>query len=374
MARSPDVIIVGGGVIGCALAYALAKERVRVLVLEQHQVGSGATYASAGMVAPLSDSPAGHPLMDLGLQSYRMYEAWVREVEEASGFSIECLPSGILRIALTEEDEGELKAGVRHAAKLGFAVQWLGTEDALEVEPLLSPRIRGASFSPGEPQLNASRYVEALRRAALARGATFLEQTPAVGLARNGAKATGVRTPKETIRAGRVVIAAGSWSAQAGDWLGLRVPVSPVRGQVVYVDKLAQPLKHTVMRHSSYAVPKGDGTTLVGTTREDAGFDQRVTVGGVASILTHIQDLVPSIAQAAINHTRAGLRPASADELPILGPAPTVENVILATGHGRSGILLTPVTVRIVTGLMLNDAKAPDLGPYSAARLERTRS
>ncbi len=371
MAKSPDVVIVGGGVIGCAIAYQLAKERVQVLLVEQNQVCSGASYASAGMVAPLSDSPVDHPLSDLGFRSFKMYESFVREVEEAAGLTIECLPSGIVRVALTEEDEEELRAEAARAADLDMTVDWLNAREALEVEPLLAPGLRGATFSPGESQLNPSRYVEALRRAAIARGASFKEQTPVVGLQRNGSRASGIRTATETITAGLVVLAMGSWSRNTADWLGLDVPIQPVRGQVVYVNKLARPLQHTVTRAGSYAVPKGDGTTLVGTTREMAGFDQRVTVGGVASILTRIQDLVPSIAETSINHTRAGLRPASADDLLMLGPVPTVEGVLLATGHGRSGILLAPVTAHMLADLITKGPDAVDLGPHSASRLER---
>lgn len=369
--KSPDVLVVGGGVIGCAIAYELAKNGAAVQLVEQHHLCYGATNASAGMVAPLSDTPVGHPLIELGMCSFRMYDAFLQEVEEAGGFSIECMPSGILRIARTEEEEQELRDLPRRAAQQGLSVQWLGPKEALEMEPLLAPGIRGAACSPGEPQLSPWRYVEALRRAALAHGATFREGTPVTGLTRNGSRVHGVRTPDDIIAAGTVVLAMGSWGWYAGEWLGLTVPVFPVRGQVVYVNKLSRPLRHTVSHHDAYAVPKGDGTTLVGTTREQAGYDQRNTVAGVAGILTRIQDLLPAMADASINHTRAGLRPASADELPILGPAPTLDGVVLATGHGRSGILLAPATARIIADVVLKGTGATDLGPYSAARLER---
>ena len=371
MPKSWDVVVVGGGVVGCAIAYELAKEKVQVLLLERDHLCSGASYASAGMIAPLSDSPVDHPLSQLGFRSFKMYDSFVQGVEEASGFSVECLPSGIVRVALTEEDEQELRAEVAAAPTLGLTVDWLDTQQAREIEPLLSPEIRGATFSPGESQLNPSRYVEALRRAAVAQGVTVREHTPVVGLGRNGSRVSAVRTAMDTVAAGVVVLAMGAWSRNTAEWLGIDVPVRPVRGQVVYVNKLATPLRHTVMRGSSYAVPKGDGMTLVGTTREMAGFDQRTTAGGVASILTRIQDLVPAIAEASINHTRAGLRPVSEDEFLLLGPVPTMEGVMLATGHGRSGILLTPVTARLIADLIVRGADAAELGPHSASRLER---
>ena len=371
MAKAHDIVVVGGGVIGCAIAYRLAKEGADVLLLERDQVGSGASQAAAGMLAPLSDSLAHPGLVDLGVESFGLYPSFIDEIEADGGLSVECMQSGILRIALTDEDEDGMKALGSLAAERGLEVSWLGPKQALSLEPQLSPHIRGASYSPRELQLDPSRLVETLRRAAVARGATVREQTPVTGLVREGSKAAGVRTPDETVAAGQVVLAAGSWSSQVGEWMGAGVPVVPVRGQIAYVNKLDRPLRYAVMRGDTYAVPKGNGTTLVGTTLEDAGFDPRATVGGVASVLTRIQDLVPAIADTTINHTRAGLRPRAHDELPIMGPAPGVDGLILATGHYRSGILLAPATARIIGDLILRGPSAIDLGVFNAARLEK---
>ena len=372
MDRSPDVIVVGGGVIGCAIAYELAKGKARVTLLERELVGSGASHASAGLLAPLSDTMEHPALSELGMKSLRQYRSFLQEVHEAGGLDVECISSGILRVALTSEEEEGLQETERRAKDLGVEVHWLGGREAIELEPLLAPSIRGALYSPSEPQLNPSRLVEALRRAALAHGAVFREQTPVLGLLREGSRVAGVRLADEVLQADRVVLATGSWACEAGDWLGMKLPVHPVRGQVVYVNKLARPLRHTVMRPGSLAVPKGDGTTLVGTTLEQAGFAPRVTVGGVASILTRIQELVPSIGETTINHTRAGLRPCSADHLPVLGPAPGAEEVVLAAGHYRSGILLAPVTATIIARLILEGSDGADSGPFAASRLERS--
>lgn len=371
MANSPDVIVIGGGVIGCAIAYELAKRKVKVVLLERDQVGSGASNASAGMVAPLSDNLGDGPLVNLGAESFRMYSPFVAEIEEAGKMSVECLPSGIIRTAWKEEETKELREGLETARALGLEMQFLSGDEARKLEPLIGPAAIAATYSPSEPQLHPSRLVETLRRAALAHGAVVREQSPVSALVRKGSRVVGVRVADETIGAGTVVLATGSWACQASDWLGLTVPVYPVRGQVAYVNKFAQRLEHTVMHGLTYAVPKGDGTTLAGTTAEFVGFDTRVTVAGLTHVLNGLQTLLPSIGDTSINHTRAGLRPWSKDMLPVLGPTPGAENVVLATGHFRSGILLTPVTARMISDLITAGAKAVDFGPYSAARLAK---
>ena len=370
--KAYDVVVVGGGVIGCAIAHRLAREKLGVLVLEQRQTGSGASQASAGMLAPLSDSMGHAALSTLGLESFRLYPAFLKQVEEDGSFSAELMASGILRVALDEKDESRLRAQGPWAKERGVRVEWLEPRQARSVEPLLSPAIRGASYSPDEPQLNPARLVETLRRAAIARGATVLEHTSATGLERRGSTVTGVRTTTGTILCGTVVIASGAWAGLAGEWLGFDMPVGPVRGQVAYVNKMARPLRHTVMHAEAYAVPKGDGTTLVGTTLEpDAGFAQETTVQGVAAFLTGIQRLVPSIGGTSINHTRAGLRPGTHDGLPILGPAPGMKNAVLAAGHYRSGILLSAITARMIGDCIVKGAATVDFGQCAASRLER---
>lgn len=371
-AKAYDVVVVGGGVIGCAIAHRLAREKLRVAVLEQRQTGSGASQASAGMLAPLSDSLGHAALVSLGLESFRLYPAFLKQAEEDGSFSAELMASGILRVALEEGDEARLRTQIPWAKKRGLRVEWLGPMQAQSVEPLLSPAIRGASYSLDEPQLNPVRLVETLRRAAVARGATVREYAAVVGVDRRGSRVTAVRTASETIACGTVVIASGAWAGRASEWLGVEVPVRPVRGQVAYVSKISPPLRHTVMHGEAYAVPKGDGTTLVGTTLEpDAGFAQETTVQGVAGLLTGIQRLAPSIGGASIAQTRAGLRPGTKDGLPILGPAPGVGNAIMAAGHYRSGILLAAVTAKMIGDCIVKGAGAVDFGECAASRLKR---
>ncbi len=369
MAANADVIIVGGGVIGCAIAFELSRRKVPTLVLERDQVGYGASHASAGMVAPLSDNLGEGPLIDLGIKSFRMYQGFLDEVQEAAGMSVECMHSGIIRTATDDHEVRELQPALGIAKCLGLELELLDGDAARELEPLVGPKVIGATYSPTEPHVNPSRLVEALRRGAVANGASFREQVPATGLVTSGSRVAGVRSANEAFMGDLTVLATGSWACQAGDWLGLDVPIQPVRGQVIYVNKLERPLRHSVMHGMTYATPKGDGTTLVGSTLEHAGFDPRVTVSGVASILSGVQELVPSIGATTINHARAGLRPWSRDHLPVLGHAPGNENVIIASGHYRSGILLAPVTAGMIADLVMNGPSSVELGPYNASRL-----
>ena len=247
----------------------------------------------------------------------------------------------------------------------------VGRGRGAELGAAVGADVLGATYSPREQQVHASRLVEALRRAAGNRGAELREGTQVTGLVRDGDRVAGVRTESEEIAVDTVVVATGAWGTVAGQWLGFDIPTTPIRGQVVYVNPLAQPLRHIVMRHDAYAVPRADGTTLVGCTREHAGFAQHVTVGGVAKVLTGIQGLVPSLADATINHTRAGLRPGIADHIPALGPVPGADNVILAVGHDRSGVLLTPITAKKIATTVLEGPSKADLGPFAAERLAR---
>ncbi len=371
MARNPEVAIVGGGVIGCSIAFRLAQAGARVAVFEREHVGFGASNASAGMVAPLSDSNELPAVQELGLASFRIYADFVREIEEESGIGVECVRAELLRVAVTEDEERTGRESVAKASRTGLKVEWLSGGEARKLEPLLSPSILGAMYSHDEMQLSPFRLTEALKRVATGRGATVREHTPVVGLLKDGTKVKGVRLPDGEVEADAVVIAAGSWAPMNGDWLDFKIPLFPVRGQGAYATGVHKPLKHSVFRGPSYAVPKGDGSVLLGTTVEKAGFDLRVTAGGMASILGAVQTLLPSMVDAGINQTRVGLRPCSADGLPFIGKVPGWEGAIVAAGHYRSGILLSAITSKLVAELITQGRAPAALAPFDPARLEK---
>ncbi len=369
MKKSADAVVVGGGIIGAAVTYELSKRGLSVVLIERNTLASCATYASAGMLAPASDSLSREPAIDLCFESYHMWSSFKDEVEEAGGVPID-FRSGILRVAGEEEEEATLKQQAAWAGERGLHIPWLSPEEALEVEPALSPEIRGGIFSANEHNVNPPRVVEAMRRAAIELGAEFREHTPVTALARENGRVTGVMTPGGETSAGTVVLAVGAWGCEAGEWLGMDVPVHPVRGQVAYLNKLAQPLRHTVLRGIHYASPRNDGTTLIGCTREHGvGYRVETTVAGMGGFFSGVAALVPGAGEASVHHTRAGLRPWCADDLPVLGPAPEAENVVFATGHYASGIVLAPVTARIIADVITEGRD--DTGPMAARRFAR---
>lgn len=371
MVKSPDIVVIGGGIIGVSIAYELSKRSLDVLVLERNLLASCATYASAGMLAPASDSLCAGPVVNLGFESFAMWPHFLQEVESASGFSMDCRRQGILRVAGTEDEEHLLKQQSAWASERGLDLPWLNPKEAIGLEPELCPKIRGATFSAAEDNVTPTLVVEALRRAAAENGAEFRENTPVSTLSQRKGQVSGVITPKEEIFADKVVLSVGAWGCEVGTWLGMDVPVRPVRGEIAILNELSEPLRHTVMRgNSCYAVPKSDGSTLIGTTRKHGcGYSQKTTVAGMASFFGSVTELLPSVGKASVNHTRAGLRPWCGDDLPVIGPAPETDNVIFATGHYASGILLAPITARIVADVITKGTK--DLGPLAATRFAK---
>jgi glycine oxidase len=364
MASSPDALIIGGGVIGCSIAYFLSKASVRVMVVEKEQVGaSGATYASAGLLEPLSDAIQPGPMRELAINSFRMFPSFLQEVQEEGDFSVEYRPRGRMRVAFTEEEERELKASLRQSSLLGLELLWLTTDEARKLEPLLSEEVRGARLSPQEHQLSAPRLAEGLKRASLRRGAVFQEHVAVVGLLHQNSRVTGVRAAQGDIPAGHVVLAAGAWTGLLGQELGISLPIEPVRGQVLYLSGLPGPIRFSIESTKGYLVPKGE-MVLAGTTLEHAGFDLRVTAGGAFEILQSVRKLVPAVDEASIHHTRAGFRPWATDGLPVLGPVPGMKELTIASGHYRSGILLAPATGQLISQVVTG--QAPLIGPTSS--------
>jgi glycine oxidase len=362
-----EVAIVGGGIIGCALAYELRARGLGVTVIERDRVGAHASGVAAGMLSPLAESASPGPFVELGLRSMARFATLATALKEETGVDVELLPSGSLRVALTEADEIEL----RHAARWqnaargldgqtadGLALQWLGPDAAHEREPALAPTIRGALLCSGEQQVNSRRLVAALAQAAARRGARFLEGTPALGLAVDHEHVRGVRTPAGTLEAQTVVLAAGPWSGTPDTWAGLTLPVTPKRGQLLHLHATPQALRHMVSARHRYLVPRADGAIILGATVEEAGYDRRPTAAGIAYLVGILPYLAPALALAEFRAVEVGLRPWSPDGLPLLGRAPGLDRLVVATGHGRNGILLSPITAELIAELIADGRDA----------------
>jgi glycine oxidase len=367
-----DVAVVGGGVIGCAVAYYAARAGARVVVLERDSLGAEASSAAAGMLAPLAEDAQPGPFLDLALASLARYGPLAADLRATTGLDVELQTAGLLRLALDDAEAARYQANLGWQSALGLPVRWLDAAATRALEPLVPPSVRGAVQSTAEHQVNPPRLVEALARAAMARGAELRQGALVQGLAREGPRVVGVRLADETVPAGHVVLATGAWSAAGGEWLGVPLPVAPVKGQMVAVRPLGVLPRYTLYGHRGYLVPKADGTVHVGATVEQAAFDRRVTAAGVSSLLALLPALAPALADGTFLRAWAGLRPGTPDHLPFLGAVLGLEGVTLATGHFRNGILLAPITGELVAQAALGIPTSMSLAPFEVARFART--
>jgi glycine oxidase len=366
--RSADAIVVGGGVIGCAVAYALAREHLSVVLLEAEDVASGASGAAAGMLAPVSEAAGPGPLLRLGLESLALFPALVAELRERSGIDPELERSGCLRIAATEEEARALRW--RDRVLPSFDLEWLDTEAARRLEPSLSPEIHGGLFSPHESHVRSAVLSRALALGAASLGAELRLGTPVRGLLRDGARVKGVETAAGRVEGANVVLCTGVAAGHSPAWLGREgtLPIVPVRGQILSLAPRPPGLRTIVWGGTTYLVPKRDGSIVVGATEERAVFDRRVTAAGVSQLLGEAIRLVPGLDDASFAGAWAGLRPATPDHLPMVGPWPGVDGLLLSAGHYRNGVLLAPLTAQLIAGLVLGKGMPEEAAPLRPER------
>lgn len=364
---SPDVLIVGAGVIGCAIAYELALRGAKVSVLDARQIGHGATQASAGLLAPYIEGHDNVTLRDLGARSLRLYDQWVERVSSEAALPIRYGATGTLEVATDEESAARLRGSSQALALAGVGHRMLDRQQAHDVEPLLADDVVAGRVIDEHRFVAAAELTAALARAAERHGARFDVCEPVSRIASSG---TGVRieTRARTVDAPAAVLAAGSWSGQVHVEGAAPPPVRPIRGQLLYLGWRAEPLGRVTWGASCYLVPWGAESLLVGATVEDVGFDERVTVTGVRDLLEAACGLVPAAWQAAFETAKVGLRPATPDELPIVGPSERVNGLIYATGHYRNGILLAPLTAGVVADLIAAGRRDPVLDFLSPRR------
>ncbi|CAA9568738.1 MAG: Glycine oxidase ThiO [uncultured Thermomicrobiales bacterium] len=371
MGSSPDVLIIGGGIIGCAIGYELAKAGARVTIVERGQLASGASWASAGLISPPKRTPLGDAHARLEARSFNRYPTLLAELWEATGDDVEHNPAGRLSVALTAEEEADLRALIPWQRDLGFTVEWLTGDEARRLVPALSPAIRGGAWCAAASGVRAERLTHALARAAGLRGATIREETPVTGFLTVAGRVGGAQTAEGPLHAGETVIATGAWTAALGALLDLPLPTRPVRGQMLALAGVDPPLAHAVAGAGGFLIPRADGTVIAAATVEEAGFDTRVTPGGLGWLSTLVGTLAPVYAGARVVETWAGLRPATADDRPLMGRAPGHDGLWVAAGHMRDGVLWAPVTGELLAASILNGVPDPVLAPYDPARFAR---
>jgi len=369
-----DVAIIGGGVMGCAVALRLAQRGLRVTVIERGIPGAEASSAAAGILGPQMEADGAGPLLELGLRSRALYPALAAELRDATGIDIGYVSSGVLAVALDEAGEGELAARRAWQTARGLRVEAPDGPALAALEPELGPAVRAALRFPDDAQVNARELARAFSQAAAAAGARFLQGRYVRRVRVDGGAAAGVELDGEVLAAGAVVVAAGSWSGLVE---GAGVPatlVRPARGQLVSIETRPPLFRHVVAVHGrGYLVPRRDGSVLAGSTVEMAGFRKEVTVAGLADILDLARTLVPALAEAPVTASWSNFRPYTEDHLPVLGATP-VRGLVLATGHFRNGILLAPVTAQAIAELVATGASSVDLAPFSIERFAATQS
>ncbi|MFS8202948.1 glycine oxidase ThiO [Streptomyces sp. CWNU-52B] len=381
-AGSADVLVVGGGIIGLVTAWRAARRGFTTAVVDPAP-GGGAAQVAAGMLAAVTELHHGEQtLLGLNLASARRYPDFVAELTEATGEELGYRRCGTLTVALDADDRAQLRELHTLQQRSGLESQWLTGRECRRLEPMLAPGVRGGLRVDGDHQIDPRRLARALVTACERAGVQF-HRTWAERLTVVGGRAAGVLTRDGTERAaGQVVLAAGSLSGRlAGVPEHVLPPVRPVKGQVL---RLTMPERHgpflsrtvrAVVRGSHvYLVPRENGELVVGATSEELGWDTTVTAGGVYGLLRDAHELVPGITELPLTETRAGLRPCSPDNAPLLGPS-GLPGLLLATGHHRNGVLLTPVTGdalahALVTGELPEEARPFTPGRFAASALD----
>jgi glycine oxidase len=356
--KSHDVAVVGGGIIGLACAWYAARRGMSVVVLERDGIGAGASRVAAGMLAPVTEADFGEDaLLELNLAAAETWPRFADEVAAASGLSSGYREAGALVVATDRDDAEELRRLAELHAALGLPSRWLAPRDCRALEPGLSPRIRGAIHAPRDHQADPAATVAALAAACRSAGVELLERVEVAGLVRSGGAVTGVRTATAEVSAGTVVVAAGAWaSALASD----APPIRPVKGQIATLratDPATAPT-HVVRTPRCYMLTREDGRVVLGATVEEQGFDLTTTADGVFRLLEAAREVLPDVGELEWTAVRAGLRPGTPDNLPVVGRG-TADGLVWATGHYRNGVLLAPLTGQMVAELLADGVDPP---------------
>ena len=361
--RGVKVTIVGAGIVGTAIAYELGARGATVSLVDVRGSGQGATQASAGILAPYIEGHSAN-LLQLGVSSLAQYDSFVARVAADAGRPVEYRRLGTLQVARTDGEVQLLREAARTLQASSVSHTCLDGDRARALQPSLSECVCGALRVPDQGYVGVASLMTALQAAVGSHGTT-VSTARVTDIVRRGGKVR-VETGEdpgsaEGLVADAVIVAAGSWSSGISMSPAVSPPVRPVRGQLLQLRVPGPPLTHVIWGTAVYLVPWEDGSVLVGATVEDVGFDARVTVAGVRQLLESAEALVPMVGSATFDGARVGLRPATVDDMPIIGPSSTMPGVYYATGHYRSGVLLAPLTASMMADLVLDGHECAEL-------------
>jgi glycine oxidase len=358
--ETPDILVIGAGLIGCSLARELARANQQVTVVERATVGAGASSAAAGLLSPSVSTVSAGPLFELCRQSAHLYESWIGELRQEGAGEVGFHRPGLLEV-WTDPQEAE-----RRNPAGPFEI--LSAADLRRREPALGPHVQGGAFDPDAAHVDSAQLTRAVARLAAAAGVELREHESVLRVVREGDRLTAVHTTTTCYWPGLVVLTAGAWSGGLAEAFGLDLPTQPIKGQLLEANGRASPIHTPVHMGNVLLLPRPEGRLLLGVTVEEDGFDDRVTLEGMRSILAGVCALAPAVGALSLTRAWAGLRPATPDGWPYLGPVPPVRNLWVSTGHFRKGILLAPLCARLMARSILADHLDDDLVPFKPTR------
>lgn len=365
-----DVVVIGGGIVGLATALELRRDGFSVAVVDRFDMGRGASWAGAGMIAPTAERPS-NPLERLRDLSARLYPHWAIELKDQTGVDIGYRRCGGIDLALEPSETIELDRQALAWQNEGIAYELIDPDELGRIEPNLTGAFVAAYSLPDRGQIRNPRLLHALEVANRSAGVSLMPGVEAISIEIHGDRVISVKTKSEEIFSGIVVVAAGARTGEIVETAGVRLETPPIKGQIVLLKTEPGVLKRVVEHGKNYLVPREDGRILVGATEENAGFDVRPTAAAVAGLIAEAERLCPSLAQAEVERAWGGSRPGNRDGRPYIGRAPGLTNLFVAAGHFRAGIQLAPATAALIAAL-IKGGETPVDASYFA--LDRPRS
>jgi glycine oxidase len=365
-----EVLIIGGGIIGLSIARELHKQGARrITLLEKGVCGQEASWAAAGMLSPQVEADERNAFFDLCCASRDLYPNFAEELLQETGGDVELDRTGTLYLEFDDNDRTEIRKRCEWQRKAGLAVEFLSREEVLSAEPAVSPDIRGALYFPNDWQVESRRLLGALKNYAELNGIDIHENTHVEKLIKENGRVAGVQTINDSIAADATVLATGAWTSliKLGD-LGMPVAIEPVRGQIVEFRTPKRPFGHVMCTKGGYVVPRIDGRVLAGSTSERVGFDKSLSESTACRLMEIACAIVPVLTALEITDHWAGLRPHAPDGLPILGQLSDTQDLFIATGHYRNGILLAPLTAKLVAEKLVNNTHSDYLSMFGHDR------
>lgn len=353
----PDVVVVGGGVLGLTIARHLRADGHSVCLLERHQCGREASWAGAGILAPCNPQRS-DPLFHFQERSLELFPHLCADLQQETGIDVEYERCGELELVFHKQAMGIARADERGAAGRLFSddrprVELLTPSQLSDIEPAVTPDLLGALLCRHTAQVRNPRLLAALRKSCELRGVVVRELCLVHDVMLSDGRVVGVITNQGDIACQAVIVCAGAWSGTLGENIGPALPVHPVRGQIILLKLDQRPFRHIIARGKTYLVPRRDGHVIIGSTEEpDAGFSKRNTPQGTSQLMEQALKFVPALADASVMAMWSGLRPGTRDDKPILGPVAHLPGLFAATGHFRSGLTNAPATAEYISSVI----------------------